>query len=207
MPQQIQAEVKERPILFSGPMVRAILDGWKTQTRRVVKPQPPREAGLGLAVNTYSEPDYYQALFFRGPTVESPGMGEPVRCPYGKPDDRLWVRETFATRHPYDLEEEHLTYRADYLGLSEGILSAGWGWKPSIFMPRWASRITLEVTNVRVERLQDISEEDCQAEGIEEVAGSDDFRAMYKVLWDSINGKKYPWASNPWAWVVEFNKL
>jgi hypothetical protein len=202
-------EVKERPVLFSGPMVKAILEGRKTQTRRVVKPQPPKEAGLGLTVNTYSEPDYYQALFFRGPTVESTGMGRPVKCPYGKPGDRLWCRETWRPQHPYDLPgQEKPIYAADWTPEEfEQIYGKTWGWKPSIFMPRFASRITLEVVNVRVERLQDISEADCVAEGIEDI-GAGDLRGMFAVFWSSINDKRgYGWASNPWVWVVEFKKI
>jgi hypothetical protein len=219
-------EVKERPILMSGPMVKAILEERKTQTRRVIKHQPPKEAGLGLTVNTYSEPDYYQALFFRGPTVESTGMGEPVKCPYGKPGDRLWVRETFsyvtkAKSEVYDKVRPdgcpvEMYHQADW----QHDFDFPANWTPSIFMPRWASRITLEVTNVRVERLQDITEADAIAEGvytneqaIEKLGLPPDTKLSgscvdkYRIVWESINGKKYPWASNPWVWCISFRRI
>jgi hypothetical protein len=216
-----ETQVKERPILFSGPMVRAILEGRKTQTRRVIKPQP-ETAWVEWMININLNGD--NRYWVEGePTMHlnmEKDYEDKGECPYGKPGDRLWVRETFATRHPYDLEEEHLTYRADYLGLSEGILSAGWGWRPSIFMPRAASRITLEVTGVRVERLQDISEADAIAEGvytndqaIEKLGLPADTKLTgscvdkYRIVWESINAKKYPWESNPWVWVIEFKKL
>jgi hypothetical protein len=186
-------EVREKPILFSGPMVKAILEGRKTQTRRVIKPQP----------------DYFEV------------MGQPISWdkgalnpPYGKIGDRLWVRETFANLpylHP--LPHHKISYRAD----GEIQMFGSEKWKPSIFMPRWASRITLEVTGVRVERLQDISEEDAIAEG----APVEDFYGewlvpdpmpqkpsqWYRDLWDKINAKKCPWSSNPWVWVISFKRL
>jgi hypothetical protein len=221
-------QVKERPILFTGPMVRAILDGRKTQTRRVAKVQkipmwqfwtgfwePDNPEDYEVEPGTWMGAIEYDT--FDGRQYDEHIIG---KCPYGKPGDRLWVRETFATRHPYDLEEEHLTYRADYLELSEGILSAGWGWKPSILMPRAASRITLEVTSVSVERLQDITEADAIAEGvytneqaIEKLGLPKDTKLTgacvdkYRIVWESINAKKYPWESNPWVWVIEFKKL
>jgi hypothetical protein len=223
-----ETQVKERPILFTGPMVRAIIEGRKTQTRRVVKPMPFIDYPTGWRLQQeYKLEHHVKCSFVQANmlcdccAIYEPWQIERIAaCPYGKPGDRLWVRETFATRHPYDLEEEHLTYRADYLELSEGILSAGWGWRPSIFMPRAASRITLEVTGVRVERLQDISEADAIAEGvytneqaIEKLGLPSDTKLSgscvdkYRIVWDSINGKKYPWASNPWVWCIEFKKL
>jgi len=152
--------VKERPILFSGDMVRAILEGRKTQTRRVIKPQPiPCEDG---------------SFDWRGDNYEI----LPRRlCPYGREGDRLWVRETWAAIWPdvYDvpLEKCNIEYRADINALYPGNWPADEArgnpeapkWRPSIFMPRWASRITLDVTSITVERIQDISEEDASAEG------------------------------------------
>lgn len=213
--------VKERPILFKGDMVKAILEGRKTQTRRVVKPMPFIDYPTGFRLQQEYELEHYPKCSFvqAGMLCDCKAIYEPWKaervaaCPYGQPGERLWVRETFATRHPYDLEEEHLTYRADYLELGEKVLSAGWGWKPSIFMPRCASRLTLEVTNVRVEQLQSISLDDIQAEGTP--FGSDlsipndgyASRQEFQTLWESINGKKYPWSSNVWVWVVEFKRV
>ncbi len=183
--------MKERPILMSAPMVRAILEGRKTQTRRVYK---PRE------VDNVEDP---HGALFAFPT------------PYGSPGDRLWVRETWS-HDAHDLD----TCRAAHEDASPGI---GYGpyyrstevapdtlrWKPSIFMPRWASRITLEVTEVRVQRLQEISEDDAKAEGCEP-SGSAGFataRGLYAALWDSINGARAPWPSNPWVWAITFRRL
>ena len=187
--------MKERPILFSAPMVRAILEGAKTQTRRVVRGQV---AAL----------DRGHATIIGGPS-----------CPYGAPGDRLWVRETWTaidergeavsrrTRHVDQNCGDRLVYRADDRVLTEQ-------WRPSIFMPRWASRITLEVTAVRVERLHDITEEDARREGVEPApfakagrpAGHLHLEA-FEDVWDSINGKHAPWASNPWVFVIDFRRL
>lgn len=172
-------KIKERPILFSGPMVRALLDGRKTQTRRIVKPQP----------ECYSHDDWpsYPAFCASfnddGSICCGVCMGPQqrltrksvtgIRNPYGKPGDRLWVRETVAIREDVDPKEDlakalhYIHYRANYKGDLRDEWHTYGGWKPSIFMPRWASRITLEVIEVRVQRLQDISDEDCIAEGIE----------------------------------------
>lgn len=196
--------MKERPILFSAPMIRAILDGRKTQTRRVVKPQPSRIGALGPIANERT-----------------------VRCPFGQLGDRLWVREAWALTKAYDrlpVSEKSpggwknvVRRRADEV--HEGAL-LDWGrWRPSMHMPRWASRITLEITGVRVERLQDIASADARKEGIEchEKDGTEWFHAAgrdYHIaklaffgLWDSINGNRAPWASNPWVWVIKFKRV
>ena len=176
--------MREHPIIFSGPMVRAILEGRKTQTRRVMRPKP-------------TEP-------FLPFTAECP-------CPYGHPGDRLWVRETWrvnGNKHDYAIaSRDDVFYRADE-SYNEGV-----GWKPSIHMPRMFSRLPLEVTGVRVERVQDISYADCVAEGIVDVARAEKRTRrvgeapieQFAALWDSINAKRgYSWESNPWVWVVEF---
>jgi hypothetical protein len=163
----IAAGVKERPILMSAPMVRAILEGRKTQTRRVVKPQPQPNSGAGLhPVRPYRNPAGEWSWVLAS-TGHGSG-GNLFTCPFGQPGDRLWVRECWAKKAGF-LPENDLFYRADgdVLG-RQG--SFNWierepRWRPPIHMPRWASRITLEVTGVRVERLQDISEADAQAEG------------------------------------------
>lgn len=202
--------MKERPILFSGAMVRAILNGRKTQTRRVLK---------GLALSWLDE------FMFTPEFVADP---DNAMCPFGVPGDRLWVRETwlqeydpitvksyFPPRALYKATESRHCVQFDGDGFAE-INKDGTEkspWRPSIFMPRWASRITLEITKVRVERLQEISEEDCLAEGCPDALGSEYCidgmscrKAWYADLWDSINGKNHPWASNPWVWVIEFQR-
>jgi hypothetical protein len=185
--------MKERPILFSGPMVQAILDGRKTQTRRVVKPQPEYWEQTG---------GYHYPLDkkpYRGAPVGRVRSIDEYRCPYGQPGDRLWVRETW---HQYAGGE--VIYRADYG--PESYQAGAKGWRPSIFMPRWASRITLEITGVRVERVQDISADDARAEG---VSAPDVLpRSKFATLWDSINAKRgYGWDMNPWCWCVEFKAV
>jgi len=207
--------LKERPILFSGAMVRAILAGEKTQTRRVVKPQfGPEAMPAEMCAETA---EGWQTSGHSGRWWDdcNGDADAAVYCPYGKPGDRLWVRETFncmytneemKTIKVADLNDGDLVYRAD----GEYDYGVFGPWQPSIFMPRWASRITLEITDVRVERLQDISEADAWAEGC---LGTDDdvtggisgYREYYK-LWESINGKTAPWASNPWVWVLTFKR-
>lgn len=204
--------MKERPILFSAPMVRALLDGRKTQTRRIVKPQP-HEFFVRFG-RLYDHPKKLG---------EYSGELVLVNSPYGQPRDRLWVKETHAFIWPDEYEPENLKdcnieYRADTDGKA---LPGDWPeesrddperpkWRPSIFMHRWASRILLEITAVRVERLQDISEEDAIAEGAKWGAcgapqiGS--HKAGYAQLWESINGAG-SWDANPWVWVVEFKKI
>lgn len=177
--------MKERPILFSAPMVRALLDGSKTQTRRVVKPRHLAQIDLsrGGCVANWSKP-----------------------MPYGQPGDRLWVREAFARidgqTRPWIETDYRATYQhGDRLGDTLGIKKR---WKPSIHMPRHASRITLDVAGVRVERLNDISEADALAEGITHSTLNDP-RVEYRWLWESINGPE-SWAANPWVWVICFKK-
>lgn len=209
--------MSDRPILFSAPMVRALLAGTKTQTRRVVRPQPSPEL---LA-------DYAEIRATRGSTrTDAQALSECIPCPYGQPGDRLWVRETW---NQFDGWAGYL-YAADYDGWGIGpnddpdhVPDHAVRWRPSIHMPRAASRITLEITGVRVERLQDISEADAIAEGVrpdpggrqdDDAAGfhrigavrGDSFPiARYAVLWESINGPG-SWDADPWVWVVEFKR-
>ncbi|MFK1308571.1 hypothetical protein ACIUYH_15640 [Pseudomonas aeruginosa] len=202
---------KERPILFSGPMVRAILEGRKTVTRRVVKPQPDF---LGSMVDPNTP--------FK--TLDA-GLHARITCPHGQPDDRLWVREAWAADAqvdaiaPRDLSQgEPIWYPADFSVRQTGcsMISKGRG-RPSIHMPRWASRILLEITAVRIERLQDISEKQALAEGVElegegvcwaGAAGtaSDNPVESFRLLWELINGAG-SWNANPWVWVVEFKRV
>lgn len=208
--------IKERPILFSGPMVRAILDGRKTQTRRVMKPQPTAFWNDGRQPKNL-------------PYDRS--KDQVIRCPYGQPGDRLWVRETWAVvpqvtdngpKHKAKGDGTGVTWRADWNGNP-----SGFKWKPSIHMPRWASRITLEIVHVRVERLQSISEQDAIAEGVESRPVKWNSKASqyryygwlekhdqwsssaicsFESLWDKINGPG-SWDANPWVWVVEFRRV
>lgn len=201
--------MKERPILFSAPMVRAILTGTKSQTRRVVKPTPQTVRNHRSAVWDGDPAELMKLLTTAG-----------RRCPYGQPGDRLWVREAWMPDPPCDgtwgytawagsrigqiaavperfQHPAFCNYRASWLHGTDGLR-----WTPGIHMPRWASRITLEVTEVRVERLQDISEADAQAEGVYTDPACPAYDA-YAQLWDEINGPG-SWEANPWVWAVSF---
>lgn len=203
--------MKDRPIMFSAPMVHAILEGRKTQTRRAVR---KRDVGV---------PDHAQAMGYREGFWEYGDMDgwhkcEPRPCPYGATGDRYWVREngwepkTPTLRELRDGADTWPKYAYDADVLSEQDIEdfKTWGWKrrPSIYMPRWASRITLEVVAVRVERLLEIvhSPQDLLAEGIEaraEPAPRPSY--LYRVLWEKLNGKG-SWDVNPWVWVIEFKR-
>jgi len=241
------SEVKSRPILFSGPMVNAILDGRKTQTRRIIKPQPKGFAGGVHPSHTPKHPAPYLDAYCGEPKTpanprgmsdmwcwwtEDDRMGPEVgRCPYGAPGDELWVRETWRAavaldgksptqiadaamdanyRHPWC----PIRYEADGGKVNAGTLEdledfgAAWGkTRASIHMPRWASRITLTVTNTRIERLQDIDDADAIAEGAQcaGVPTSLTNRGAFIRLWISINGRG-SWDEDPWVWVVEFER-
>ncbi len=199
--------MRELPILFSAPMVRAILAGTKTQTRRPLSYQPT------------SAPEVYRAHKDRAltrPVIAATwikdGESHCCPCPFGVPGDRLWVRETFCD--DWHMERGVIEYRADG-ELDSDMFDAGCTWRPSIHMPRWASRITLEVTGVRVEELQEISYEDAKAEGVEfwrnngsltELPPCSQHRYEFEDLWTSINGAD-SWNANPWVWVVSFRRL
>jgi hypothetical protein len=196
--------MKERPILFSAPMVRAILDGRKTMTRRVIT----KLNGTSKWLVDNSLLDTQAMLNSRADKgVDNCDLWH--LSPYGVPSDRLWVRETFLH---YGLGSElggrQIYYKCDADLPCE--LYDITKWKPSIFMPRWASRITLEITDIRVERLQDISNEDAWAEGVTmeqaELYFYDGPQPVggFSVLWDTINSKTHPWNSNPWVWVISF---
>jgi hypothetical protein len=229
--------MKERPILFSAPMVRAVLSGAKTQTRRPVTARgwDPQELpfvgqvdhGAKVGLNAY---------------FKSGVDGFGVACPYGRVGDRLWVREAWSPDHIHvypcwtyvyraDSQfdhvntKEHLSecrYEREGVKHFECLACESFKWRPSIHMPRQASRILLEVTSVRVERLQKISEADAIAEGISgpHDVGYTAYRVpedskpryssaagAFEALWDSINSKRAPWASNPWVWVIGFKRI
>lgn len=193
----------ERPILFSGPMVRAILDGRKTQTRRVVKPLIDSDR-----LNAEQWPAHSPFVgvdgIWRWKNGKVSWSDNDRRCPFGDPGDRLWVRETWR-RHP-DQPGGTVWYRADPM-VEDCVARStpGWKWTTSIFMPRWASRITLEITEVRVQRLQEISEEDALAEG---VRSQIKHSAAFSDLWDSINATRgHGWETNPWVWALTFKRV
>ena len=202
---------KEWPILFSAPMVRALLDGSKTQTRRVVQGAPDDLAPIGPEV--YS-PTVVDRNGDEQPGPDAYGSGNDdgsdwIRCPYGQPGDRLWVREAFRLCAEADStppRDTDAAYRMWYEADAPHQPGAG-KLRPSMFMPRWACRITLVVTGVRVERLQDISRGDAMAEGcpFPNMARGEDPRVWYEDLWCDLNGAD-SWRANPWVWVVEFRK-
>ncbi|MNZ18479.1 hypothetical protein D3C78_354920 [compost metagenome] len=232
--------MKERPILFSGPMVRAILEGRKTVTRRTVKgnqipEENASESDPVLRWTAVAQNDSRYGFIVNGSTATecAQELAKFGRCPYGQPGDRLWVREAFLPDPDADhrswanwtetyvswsgcgsridgvppalRKPEHCIYRE---GWSGGELA----WRPSIHMPRWASRILLEITAVRIERLTDISYEQARAEGYPadreaETGGSDlDAWLWFRSLWKEINGPT-SFDANPWVWVVEFKMV
>lgn len=233
---------KERPILFSTQMVRAILahGNGKTQTRRVVKPQPPSIAAVrAMAGDGYGwmppegQFDYWRVVgpvwavreCWKRPNGYPPNVNGCVslRCPYGQVGGRLWVRESFLTGWPltdsgyldqYDDEGNELPkkvwYRADqqnFEWLSEdGYSMVDPPWKPSIHMPRSACRIVLDLAAIRLEPLQAITSEDAEAEGFRDVVG-ETARTQFAALWDRLNGKTYPWSSDPHVWVLTFKPV
>jgi hypothetical protein len=192
--------MKERPTIFNCEMVRAILDGSKTKTRRVIKPQPRRINDNFDGTWEWKEAGhYYDDLTLSEALIPN--------CPYGRVGDRIWVRETWRVlgnrAYEYQQRPQDVRYRAD---------GENGYWRSSIYMPRWASRITLEVTDVRVERVQDISEDDARAEGCESglamTEGGSTRTWKFACLWNSINAKRgYGWDVNPWVWSISFRKV
>ena len=245
-----QNKVKERPILFSGPMVKAILRGTKHQSRRVIRPQPEEFYWAGKSRYLWRPK---RGVFVDGWAEKHLAQKMAQHCPYGTPGDKLWVRETWRVgAWSEDTGEVCVDYKADNHACQEWLrvedeeqfdrlwiqstddalasgLEAGedgtyhWEpgkgparWRPSIHMPRWASRITLEVTGAGAERVQDISKADVIAEGIPQWtfavgAWADvppDPRWKFIELWDSINGKRgYTWETNPFVWVITFRRF
>lgn len=221
--------MKERPILFSAPMVRALLAGTKTQTRRVVKPQPTagmwEDAFKRLGTHdatptvTMTGPHGGIGVTRKGDQFKATAYVIPnIRCPYGQPSDRLWVRETWRAHKAFDLAAPNELPKINGIHYEADEKPRFWDYgkiRPSIHMPRWASRITLEITGVRVERLNEISEEDAKAEGCEPSKRvelndrSPCYTAPYRDLWQTINGIDNPaaWERNPWVWVIEFKRV
>jgi hypothetical protein len=224
----------DRPILFSAEMVRAILDGRKTQTRRVVKAQPPPDAWVTvehyhpIVIDRHGDMQPGEEIF--GAHWNDGECG--LRCPYGAPGDQLWVREGFAIQPLLWADNrgpQPIHYTADqvigFAGKPDQREIEDYRSKPSIHMPRWASRITLRITDIRVERLQDISEDDARAEGAkagdwperpecdcneDDCAACSHYPALHKPafrhIWNKINGPG-AWDENPWVWVVAFERV
>lgn len=218
--------MKERPIIFSAPMVRALLDGTKTQTRRPVKPQPPADAPL-IYVGRYAPAlidrrgEMYPGADVFGAEFDDGSDGAwCIKCPYGAPGDRLWVKETIRLLPEFKPESEHAV--SEFLADGEITKADAWPWKrrvlPSIHMPRGLSRITLEITEVRVQRLHQISDEDAVAEGClprppprggTATVASFDMSSPIKAferLWRGINGDD-SWFANPWVWALTFKRV
>lgn len=206
--------MKEHPILFSGPMVDAILKGQKTQTRRVINLGPVKRVlkGSTSAIWTVFKDRYLERWWWG----DQHGATE-VKCPYGKAGDRLWVREKARLRSVGPkIDELDLAYAADEI-VGDPVFQSSprpyvfTRWTPSIHMPRWASRITLEITGVRVERVQEISKVDCLAEGMwpgDPRTSEVSHKIRYQNLWNSINADRgFGWDKNPWVWVVEFKRI
>jgi hypothetical protein len=186
-------------------MVRAILDGRKSMTRRVVKPQPIRKRGGWIWP---VDGPGWEVMWSDSSTLHE--LELPRHCPYGRPGDRLYVRETWAETYNQSTDEEVLWYRADQQDdlFRAECERAGQEarWRPSIHMPRWASRLTLEIADVRVERLQAITEEDAAAEGIGRK--SDSRREWFARLWDSLNKQcGHSWDANPYVWALSFRRV
>lgn len=225
--------MKERPVIFNSEMVRAILDGRKTQTRRVMKPQPEPcyRGGHWWPSNTFKTMLHIEEQMQNGAGGWVGLAGD--ACPFGAVGDRLWVRETFAVLGnedgcPIDWDgnlikgdEKHAAriYKAScwqepgnygLWSIPDRDTQYEGTWRPSIHMPRWASRITLEITGVRVERLNDISESDARAEGVKAGVSPGHEHMMHQVafseLWQSIYGAEN-WRANPWVWVIEFKRV
>lgn len=208
--------MKERGIIFNAEMVRAILDGRKTQTRRIIKSVPETHSFHGWVMSSTRAEEEGKACWAIG---DSPLLKEPIRlnCPLGKIGDRLYVRETFKDGV---CTESTIAYKATH---KPSDLEEGWyeeiKWTPSIHMPRRYSRITLEITDVRVEQIRNMSETDAISEGVQLLRDgqwkcyhSDLFEYMptalgsFSTLWNSIYGE-FSWLENPWVWVIEFKRI
>ncbi len=226
--------MKERPVIFNGEMVRAILDGRKTQTRRVMAVQPEsNQFGLLRITDSTKRSDIGKYHWAESNATGTHQRSALFSCPFGQVGDRMWVRETFAVLGnedgcPIDWDgnlikgdEKHAAriYKAScwqepgnygLWSIPDRETQYEGTWRPSIHMPRWASRITLEITAVHVERLNDISEEDAKAEGVKAGVCPGHEHMMHQVafseLWQSIYGEE-SWGANPWVWVIEFKQV
>ena len=214
--------MKERGMIFNGEMVRAILDSRKTQTRRIMKPQPgpcPR-GGHWWPSNVFKTMLHVEEEMQNSKGGWGGLVGD--ACPFGDVGDRIWVRETFqGPLFDYDLMDsyckdptpfekpEFCVYKADgkpapeFFDADDNLHCC---WRPSIHMPRWASRLLLEITSVRVERIRSMSQDDARAEGVIAASGPMEAGLAFRELWDSIYGEE-SWKANPWVWVIEFERI
>ncbi|ORM66095.1 hypothetical protein [Pantoea rwandensis] len=237
--------MKERPIIFNSEMVRAVLEGRKTQTRRVIVPSM-RTADTQFELHQQADGSWMPMHTFNEGSFDKSGSERPIKCPFGAVGYRLWVRENFFEHGHwegggYDPEDSYFVSDKQVLYPADGVKRPTqrtredfWRSRPSIHMPRWASRITLEITGVRVERLNSINEHDAIAEGLSEISkdgstykygipdrdglpGTDDCGwpwhewsrypiTAYSKLWQSIYGEE-SWQANPWVWVIEFKRV
>lgn len=214
--------MKEHPILFNSEMVKAVLDDKKTQTRRVLKVQPPTDKHqLCQLIDTTDREKRKHRGKHHWAIVDGLNISQEqeiyFKCPYGQVGGRLWVRETWCAGVEWDTEKpseiDPLCGGNDIFYLADGEKTEGYGkTRPNIFMPKWASRIKLEITAIRVERVQDITHADIFREGLDvpkEPKGEfpDNLKRKWIQLWNGINGARgYGWPKNPWVWVVEFKR-
>ncbi|MLT90651.1 hypothetical protein DRW69_15325 [Salmonella enterica subsp. enterica] len=218
--------MKERGMIFNSEMVRAILEGRKTQTRRIMKVQPGTpEFGLRRIIESSKANENGMYFWSQDDACGIKARSKPFLFPYGEVGDRIWVRETWQVIHDHIDESSHVEYRtyaqsipkekdrywhtvyAEHFG-DESREDRGFPWRPAIHMPRWASRITLEITDVRVERLNSISDSDASKEGccIADMESGDCLSDVFTRLWTSIYGDD-SWQANPWVWVIEFKRV
>ncbi|EMC2599703.1 hypothetical protein LLG12_24125 [Klebsiella pneumoniae] len=201
-------KITERGMIFNAEMVRALLSGRKTQTRRIIKPQPEATLSGSLSGKWLSRP--LNGLLL--PKIEDIA----IHCPFGSVGDRIWVREAFRV-HSRATDVATLVYKASernsWTEQTRRVPVAVCNkpatpekWTPSLHMPRWASRILLEITGVRVERLRSMSQDDARAEGVIAASGPMEAGLAFRELWDSIYGEE-SWKANPWVWVIEFKRV
>jgi hypothetical protein len=197
--------MNDHPILFSGSMVQAIFAGRKTQTRRVIRPQPAPDVE---AISEAPDTDPIIGCMVSGHSgiwEDEHGLGLKWRCPYGVPGDQLWVKETFAIVS--DGEKDGKCFRADMTDFDFLDRERGERWTPSILMPKRASRLRLDVIRIRVQRLQDIDPKDAVAEGVPTGGFASPLRE-FEMLWDTINSRRgFGWKANPWVWAVTFRAI
>lgn len=205
----INGNIKNKPIIFSTEMIRAILNGNKKQTRRVIKPQPIWDDGIWYWKNHYFSPEAFNI-----------GNDKFIKekCPY-QIGQTLWVRETWSKIYIDWPPEENTEYEYEYKADIGNKYPGEWPeeykdneacgrWKPSIFMPREAARLFLNITNIKAEKIQDITEEDAKAEGVQPDKETGSYVDSFMCLWDRLNKKRgFGWDVNPWVWVIEFERI
>lgn len=213
--------MKERGMIFNSEMVRAILSNRKTQTRRIMKVQPEsNQLGLLLITDSTKRSDIGKYHWAESNATGNHVCSKLFSCPFGAVGDRIWVRETWSSDFANYYPNDRVWYAADNnrrldIEVVDGVrgiyspesdVHVPFRWQPSIHMPRWASRILLEITGVRVERLRSMSQDDARAEGVIAASGPMEAGLAFRELWDSIYGEE-SWKANPWVWVIEFERV